>query len=584
MSNEQANVATAAFERIYMNKMQIKASAIDANIMIARVARASGKTEGIFGPRIMRVGWDMPGEKSYLIHKTYVDLLNNVIPGLKKYFSTPFGPEQKPLLEEGVDFVVGTSKIPDWFKKPRVPITYPKHSMLLRTGHHLQLVASDQPDSMAGASGVHAFIEEMKHNKGEKLKSRVFPGLRGGKGKVRRSPYYGGITGVSDTARVDLGEDNWFEEYEKSMDPRLINKIWTVFKKVNKHQVKVYKLQKEMEEVKDPAELRKIQGAINYNQKLVDLWMPRLRDMRHAAIYYITASTFVNKDFLGASFFKTQMETLSMDEFLVAICNIAMKKVADMFFSGYNHNVHGYTDSYKYNSILSFDLKDTFTLTADLLKHFDPNKPLELGYDPGFFSSIVVCQENKPKNEFRALKNFTHYAQLPQAELARQIWQFFGPYHKNKKIILWPDRAGNKSREVQEQITTDSRLMKKELEAYGFRVELKNERQRTIYYWQLYKLLEMLFSGNLKSIPSILIDLNECKDLNSSIYRTPKKEENGKIIMDKTSEKKIAWRFQAALSTQLSSAFMYILYGKYSKLLPDEMNRIPNIPENVIVN
>ena len=580
---DQINEAVNAYERVYLNKMQIRAFAVDANVLIARIARAAGKTEGIFGPRIHRVAWDMPGEKSYLIHKTYVDLFANIVPALISYFSRPYGPEQKPLLERDKDFVVGTTKIPIWFKKPRVPVAYPKHSMIFRTGHHLQLVSSDQPDSAAGASGVHAFIEELKHNKGEKLKSRIFPGLRGGLGKTRRSPYYEGITGVSDTARVDLGEDNWFEEYEKLMDGELINEIWTVYKKVNTHLVRFYKLKLEMSKERDPTKLRTLQKTINHHKSMVDRWMPRLRDMRHSSVYYMTASTFVNKDFLGAKFFKQQLDTLSMDEFLVAICNIALKKVADMFFIGYNHNLHGFTDGFKYESLMNLTFDDNFKVTADLLKYFKPDKPLELGYDPGFFSSITVAQHNKRENEVRVLKEFTYYAQLPQAELARQIWEFFGPYHKNKKIELWYDRAGNKTREELKRTKTDARLMKRELENYGFRVELKNEGQRTIYYWEHYKLLEMLFSTTIKSMPNVKVDLNNCKNLNSSIYRSPKKEQNGKIILDKTSEKTIAWQYQAGLTTQLSSAFMYYLYGKFSDLLPDEMSSVPvNLPENII--
>lgn len=583
-SHQEINAATEAFERIYMNKMQIKAMAIDANTVIARVARAAGKTEGVFGPRTMRVAYDMPGEKSYLINKTYVDLFTNIVPALRSYFAQPFGPQQKPLAEEGKDFVIGTSKLPSHFKKPRVAIAYPKHAWVWRTGHHHQLVSSDVPDSAAGASGVHAFVEEMKHNKGEKLKSRIFPGLRGGKGKTRRSQYYQGVTGVSDTARVDLGEDNWFEEYEELMDMQRINEIWTVFKKVNKHQYLLQKAQAELRDTKNPNTLFKLQRAIQQHTKIINLWMPRLRDMRHTATYYITASTFVNKDFLGANFFKTQLEKLSMEEFLVAICNIALKKVGDMFFMGYNHNLHGFTDGYKYQSLMSLGLDETFKVDASLLKYFQADQPLELGYDPGFFSSIVVSQHDKAKNEVRTLKEFTYYAHLPQAELARQIWEFFGAHHKNKRILLWHDRAGNKTREVQDKITTDARLMKKELESFGFKVELKNEKQRTIYYWEIYRLLEMLFSSKARSIPKILVDLNTCKDLNSSIYRTPKKEENGRIIMDKSSEKKIAWQYQAALTTQLSSAFIYYLFGKFEDLVPSERNRLPDdLPENVVM-
>ena len=66
---------------------------------------------------------------------------------------------------------------------------------------------------------------------------------------------------------------------------------------------------------------------------------------------------------------------------------------------------------------------------------------------------------------------------------------FFGADSLNKRIILYPDRAGNKRREELEQITTDSRALKRELESYGFEVELMNEGQATVYHWQQFKLL-----------------------------------------------------------------------------------------------
>lgn len=49
------------FESYYMNQMQILANVIDPNNLYAEVARAGGKTEGITGPRIIRVANDMPG-------------------------------------------------------------------------------------------------------------------------------------------------------------------------------------------------------------------------------------------------------------------------------------------------------------------------------------------------------------------------------------------------------------------------------------------------------------------------------------------------------------------------------------------
>ena len=141
----------------------------------------AARPNGITGPRIIRVANDMPGELFLLVHKTYVALMTNVWPNLQAYFSkeVTVGGKVRPMLEYGIDYVVGEAKLPSHFRRPRYPISYPKHSVVFRDGHHIQLVSSDQPESVAGRSAVHAIIEEMKHNKGEKLKTRLFPSLRG---------------------------------------------------------------------------------------------------------------------------------------------------------------------------------------------------------------------------------------------------------------------------------------------------------------------------------------------------------------------------------------------------------------------
>ena len=59
--------------------MQIRANVVDSNVLIVEAGRATGKTEGVMGPRIIRVANDMPGELSFLVHKTYVALMTNVI-------------------------------------------------------------------------------------------------------------------------------------------------------------------------------------------------------------------------------------------------------------------------------------------------------------------------------------------------------------------------------------------------------------------------------------------------------------------------------------------------------------------------
>lgn len=582
MTNNEQTITE--FQHYYMNSVQMLATIIDPNMLYAEWGRATGKTEGVMGPRIIRVMNDMPGELSFLVHKTYVALMTNVWPNIQAYFSRPVmvNGKQRAMLEYGIDYVVGESKLPSHFRRPRYPISYAKHSVVFRNGSHLQLVSSDQPESVAGRNAVHAFIEEMKHNSGEKLKSRLFPSLRGGPAEIRKSAYYEGVTGVSDTARVDLGEDDWFEDYERNMDKNLISEIATVSLAVNRSMYKQFVYQKEMRETKNPVTMEKIRLEMEKLRHFVAMWKPRLADMRRNAVYYIRASSFCNKDILGPKFFKTQLDTLDMDEFLTSICGIRHKEVSNKFFAAYDREKHQFKDSYIYEEIMKHNLKDKFILTARYLKHYDKREPLYVGFDPGDFCSLIVAQKKEYGQRLDIIKEFWAYLPDSQDSLAQQMYQFFGADAVNKVIHLYPDRAGNKRREELEQITTDSRALKAALESYGFTVILYNEGAPTIYHWQQFKLCLLLFSERLPILPKVRIDENECPNLCSAILISPIIKKGGMIELDKSSEKKQALKNQAGLTTQLPSAMIYLLYGLYGDLAKKELSTFPDdLPDNV---
>ena len=574
------------FENFFLNHVQLLANLIDPNMLYTEWARATGKTEGVIVPRLIRVANDMPGELSFLVHKTYVALMTNVWPNIQASFSRPVivNGKQRPMLEYGIDYVVGEAKLPSHFRLPRYPVSYAKHSVIFRNGAHLQLVSSDQPESVAGRNAVHAFIEEMKHNSGERLKSRLFPSLRGGGAEIRKSAYYEGVTGVSDTARVDLGEDDWFEEYENKMDQQLIDEIASVALAVNASAYRLFTMQQELRQTKNPVLIEKIRLETQKQNAFVNRWKPRLADMRRNAIYYIRASSFCNKDILGPKFFKTQLDTLDMDEFLTSICAIRHKEVTNKFFTTYDREKHQFKDSYIYDQILKFDLKNSFTLTAHYLQHYDKNEPLYMGYDPGNFQSLIVAQKKDYGRRLDVIKEFWAYIPDDQQNLAQQVYAFFGSDAIDKTIHLYPDRAGNKTKEELEQITTDSLTMKSALESYGFSVILYNEGQATIYHWQQFRLCQLLFAEKLPLLPKVRIDENECPNLCSAILISPLKKTNGKIELDKSSEKKEGLKRRPGLTTQLPSAAIYLFYGLFSDIIKKELSSYPdNLPENVTI-
>ena len=93
--------------------------------------------------------------------------------------------------------------------------------------------------------------------------------------------------------------------------------------------------------------------------------------------------------------------------------------------------------------------------------------------------------------------------------------------------------------------------------------------QKTIYHWEHYRLWQRLLSNQERQVPRILIDENECPNLKSALFACKKvKGAEGPVELDKSAEKKLPLNMQAALTPQIPSGLMYLVYGKYQKWLP----------------
>lgn len=548
MSNKQD------FIELYQNKAQALSSLIDPNKLYMVLGRGTGKTAYVTTPRILRVADLMPGESSAISHKSFVALFQNVIPTVLSTFNTeitmPDG-SKRPMLREGLDYVVGKKDLPGHFKKPRFPLLFPERTIVFANGSNLQAVAVDRPDSIAGRSLVHAFFEEMKYSDGEKVRSRIIPAIRtsrlGNGSDAHKCHLHGGITGVSDMGRVSLGEDNWFTDYEKDVDEQLIEDIVSLAIILNKAQVSLQKGEN-----------------IRAAQAKIEKYGPLLTQMRKQAIFYLRASTFMNRDVLGYDYFKTQLDSLSEGEFLSSICSIGDRNRDNLFFDLFDENKHTYSDGYKYSMLDKLVLTDTFTFDASYLKDYNPTEKLVLGYDPGNFASIVCGQFDGKENILRIMKEFFVYPPEDIPDLARRLSGYFRDTAKNRNIDLYYDRAGNKKNERREN-ETDARELAAELRKYGWQVSLKNLGQRTIFYSEHYRLWKRLLAENEKNVPKVRIDANECPNLVSAIYCCKKVPGSTPIELDKSPEKKVRIDLQAGLTPQIPSAMTYLVWGLFEK-------------------
>jgi len=563
MKMSQNNSNNTDYIEMYQNKVQALVNIIDPNKLFAVIGRGGGKTSHITARRIIRVASEMPRETSIISHKSFVALFTNVLPTVLESFRSeitmPDG-TQRPLLIEGWDYCVGEKDLPKHFVQPRYPLLYPERSIVFADGAVLQAVAVDRADSVAGRSIVHAFLEEMKYSDGEKVRTRIIPAIRtsriGSGSAAHKSHLHGGITGVSDIGRVSMGEHNWFLDYEQETDQQLIADILTLALELNKYAVNLHNGVK-----------------IRYSEAKLAKWSPLLNKLRKKAVYFIRASTFVNRDVLGLEYFKTQKEILGMSEFLSSICSIGDRNRDNLFFELWDEEKHTFDDSYKYSVINSLNLKETFTVTAEHLKYYVPTQKLLLGYDPGNFRSIVSGQVLKGENTLRIFKEFFVYPPEDAADIARMVNAFYGDTAINRQIDLYYDRAANKrNKQAEKEAETDAKKLKKELEKYGWRVRLMNIGQATIYYWQHHLLWKRLLAENERSIPRIRIDANECPNLVSAMYCCKKVVGSSPVELDKSPEVKVRIDLQAGLTPQIPSAMTYLVWGLFEKHFPGVRN------------
>lgn len=533
------------FEEKYNSVFQIRAMLADPQFLFGELGRGSGKTVEIMAPRLLRVSYDMPRSTLLLASATYTSLINTIVPVMTTYLEQHY--------TRGVHFVSGI-RPPKHFKFPYTPILDYKHTISFAWGTVVQLVSVDRPESAIGKNAAHLFCDEMLRIKEVSMTERVIPTLRGDRQIHGKSQYFAGITGFSSTPNFENDHD-WWLNYEENMDKDLIEEIMAVAFKVSQAR---YKLKTTNSENKQKELTR-----------FINKWGEKLREKRKGTTIYLKGSSFTNLRILGMEYIKDQLTSSrsNFDTFKLAVLGIRPKRVGNMFFGKFSKN-HIYEDSYQYHNIDLYSVEGDFNKTSRDIKYCNSRKPLIVGLDPGDFMSMVFAQEQN--KELRVFKNLYVIHPEQHFEMAQKINEFF-KHHIRKTIYLYYDRAGNQRKyHNNPKGETDAIIMRNELQSLGWTVQLMSLRKRTIFFWEHYLLLNILFAEKDSRISKIRLCQYECEELISSIWMSPLKRNEGKIELDKSSEKKLDLKDQAFWSTQIATSLMYLLFGLYEKFLPNK--------------
>jgi hypothetical protein len=241
--------------------------------------------------------------------------------------------------------------------------------------------------------------------------------------------------------------------------------------------------------------------------------------------------------------------------FEIEVLNRRVEKLENAYYPALSFSKHVYSDFYEYE----FDKENR--LYKDKRKDYDPWKPIESSLDfNARFTCQVIAQDHG--KELRFIDNlFVKRADTTLVEeLAHKFCEKY-KHHLKKVLYLYGDNSGKKGDPGRNK--THYQLYKKVLMDNGWRVVDCVQNSYPPYKIR-YRVVNTVLSEKFSHVPRIRINEQDCKSLLISLKHTPLIGDN--FEKDKRSEDNINLDQQYA--THLSDAFDYIIFKKYSRIVP----------------
>ena len=535
----------------FSNATMTMVKMLDPSNLIFVGGRGVSKTTELIAFRIICMAHCMPRFSIGYMADTFVNLQTNLIPtlimGLERlgYF-------------EGKDFVVGKEPPKHW-GKPILRTGRYKNCISFWNGFKIYLISADRPSLSAGLSLAHIVCEEAKFIKRNSF-NRMMPTLRENPQHAPKGVhYFQGMTIVTDMPNVHKkSEYDWVLSFltdrkEFGLKDLITTEahnrmtLETAFT-VNDIAVKLAKSGMPAEDIaKDNNYLR---------------WKSKLDYVRMDSSAFFRVSSYANADILRLRFFENLWNALDMEDFFSSVLSInARHGDGEKFFPKFDDK-NIFSDGYLYRHYDKFGISSETKETAAGLRYYRPNLPIYAGMDFGNMNSLVCTQEQGNVN--RALKEFAVIRPNGWfAELALQFTEFFASA-KNKNLHLYYDRAGNNFDDH-----GYAKLFKNEIEKLGkgWIVHLESIGKSTVFQADTYNLFQVVFDPDSELL--LVLDEYNCRNLISSIeLAETKRGSDGRPRLDKSSEGLKDPTRLLNESTNLATAYIYLIEGRYSHYMP----------------
>ena len=355
-----ADIDKGRYIKLYMNPAQLLAYNFNARQMFVQAGRATGKTDFIITPRLIRITESLPRGVSVFLGNSIRQLFSKTLP------TTICAIERTTPYREGIHFFRGQPPKSLNFEKPLVMPREFANVMWWYNGHIWHSISMEIKAS-ANSFNLTAMIgDEARYLPGERVREEVFPAIRGltydHPAYSDKNPFFKSYTLVSDAPIT--AKQAWMQEFEKLQ-------TFTV----NKQIVKM---------------LVDMQVAKQYGVDLTQEpgFIKKLKFYQARSTAYFNFSTLENMDILGDRWFKDMEVNLSDFVFKTSILNQRVTKMEGAYYFFFDPDgIHGYLPS---ESSQMTVLEEN--MTTEYKNIYDPKRGyhIDIAYDAVDFDQISI--------------------------------------------------------------------------------------------------------------------------------------------------------------------------------------------------
>lgn len=430
----------------YFNRPQTLTQLIAARTTVVVAGRRTGKTDSIAAPYMLKMMQRMPGSTGGIVVPTFKHGLTNTLPGL-------FAAWARWGYKKGLHYVVGR-RPPKQFAKP---ITEPhdwEQVISFYNGSIAVILSQDRPGAANSLTLSWLLVDEAKFIDPVKLTNETLPANGGIKSHFSKHSFNHALMILSDMPQSKKG--SWFLEYEKKMNPELIQAIEAGVYEVWKIKQRILDLRAKGEE--PPEYLRNHLRRLDQN----------INCLRYCATYYREYSSVENIELLGEQYLRDMKRDLTPLTFQTSIMCKKIGIAKDGFYSSMKES-HKYNDSdFDYLDSLGFEyVPGAMDCRAD--RDLDPFAPICIGMDYNAnINWIVAGQIDERRSELKVIKSFYVKFDRKIPALVAEFCQYYA-HHHNKTVVFYYDTTALGSNYAVNNVDFRYTIIS-EFERYGWHV------------------------------------------------------------------------------------------------------------------